>query len=65
MGINLSDYKDIWVYAEQRDGKLMNVALELFSRGVPFNSNVFIFLKIVLLKISFCFLISHHTTTGL
>ena len=33
MGINLSDYKDIWVYAEQRDGKLMNVALELLGEG--------------------------------
>ncbi|WP_130862622.1 electron transfer flavoprotein subunit alpha/FixB family protein [Bacilliculturomica massiliensis] len=30
---NLSDYKDIWVFAEQRQGKLMNVALELIGEG--------------------------------
>ena len=26
-------YKDVWVYAEQRQGKLMNVALELLGEG--------------------------------
>ncbi len=31
--VNLSDYKNIWVYAEQRDGKLMNVVLELLGEG--------------------------------
>lgn len=31
--IDLSAYKDIWVFAEQRDGKLMNVALELIGEG--------------------------------
>jgi len=31
--INLDDWKDIWVFAEQRDGKLMNVALELIGEG--------------------------------
>lgn len=30
---NFSDYKDVWVYAEQRNGKLMNVALELLGEG--------------------------------
>lgn len=30
---DLSSYKDIWVYAEQRAGKLMNVALELIGEG--------------------------------
>ena len=30
---DLSAYKHIWVYAEQRDGKLMNVALELIGEG--------------------------------
>jgi electron transfer flavoprotein alpha subunit len=33
---NMSDltaYKDIWVYAEQRNGKLMNVSLELIGEG--------------------------------
>lgn len=31
--IDLSEYKDVWVYAEQRNGKLMNVALELIGEG--------------------------------
>lgn len=31
--VDLSAYKDIWVFAEQRDGKLMNVALELIGEG--------------------------------
>jgi len=30
---DLSAYKHIWVYAEQRKGKLMNVALELIGEG--------------------------------
>lgn len=29
----LEDYKNVWVFAEQRQGKLMNVALELVSEG--------------------------------
>ena len=31
--VELSDYKNVWVYAEQRAGKLMNVALELVGEG--------------------------------
>jgi len=31
--VDLSAYKHIWVYAEQRQGKLMNVALELIGEG--------------------------------
>lgn len=31
--IDLSAYKGVWVYAEQSDGKLKNVALELLSEG--------------------------------
>lgn len=31
--VDLSAYKDIWVFAEQRNGKLMNVALELIGEG--------------------------------
>lgn len=31
--VDLSAYKHVWVFAEQRDGKLMNVALELISEG--------------------------------
>lgn len=30
---DFSTYKNVWVYAEQRDGKLMNVALELLGEG--------------------------------
>ena len=33
MSTNFADYNYIWVYAEQRDGKLMNVALELIGEG--------------------------------
>ncbi len=31
--MNFDDYKNIWVFVEQRDGKLMNVALELLGEG--------------------------------
>ncbi len=31
--VDLSEYKHIWVYAEQRHGKLQNVALELIGEG--------------------------------
>jgi electron transfer flavoprotein alpha subunit len=31
--VDLSSYKNVWVYAEQRKGKLMNVALELIGEG--------------------------------
>ena len=31
--VNLEDYKNVWVYTEQRHGKLMNVALELLGEG--------------------------------
>ena len=31
--VNLEEYKNIWVFAEQRDGKLMNVALELLGEA--------------------------------
>ena len=31
--VDLSAYKDVWVFAEQRDGKLMNVALEILGEG--------------------------------
>ncbi len=33
MSINLADYKNVWVYAEQRGGKLMGVALELIGEA--------------------------------
>jgi len=31
--VDLSAYKNVWVYAEQRHGKLLNVALELIGEG--------------------------------
>ena len=31
--MNLSDYKDVYVFAEQRNGKLQNVALELLGKA--------------------------------
>ena len=31
--VNLSEYRDVWVFTEQRNGKLMNVALELLGEG--------------------------------
>lgn len=31
--VDLSAYKDVWVFTEQREGKLMNVALELLGEG--------------------------------
>jgi electron transfer flavoprotein alpha subunit len=33
MAQNFDDYKHVWVFAEARDGKLMNVALELLGEG--------------------------------
>lgn len=30
---NFAEYKDVWVFAEQRRGKLMNVTLELIGEG--------------------------------
>lgn len=32
-GIHLSDYKDVWVFAEQREGQVINVSLELLGIG--------------------------------
>lgn len=31
--VDFTEYKDVWVYTEQRSGKLMNVALELLGEG--------------------------------
>lgn len=30
---DLTEYKDVWVFTEQRDGRLMNVALEILGEG--------------------------------
>jgi len=32
-GVDVSLYHDVWVFAEQREGKLMNVAIELLGEG--------------------------------
>ena len=40
MGKNFEDYKDIWVYVEQRDGKLMNVALELLGQATKLAKDI-------------------------
>ena len=31
--MNLAEYKDVYVFAEQRDGKIQNVALELLGKA--------------------------------
>ena len=31
--IDITQYKDVWVFAEQRSGKLMNVSIELLGEG--------------------------------
>lgn len=33
MLVNIADYKGVWVFAEQRDGKLQKVTLELLGKG--------------------------------
>ena len=45
MAINFDDVKNIWVYAEQRHGKLMNVALELIGEGYRSVSYTHLFRK--------------------
>ncbi|GAB5990540.1 hypothetical protein OPLHCY645_27320 [Clostridium tetani] len=31
--MNIADYKGVWVFAEQRDGELQKVSLELLGKG--------------------------------
>jgi len=31
--MNLAEYKGVWVFAEQRDGELQKVALQLVGKG--------------------------------
>lgn len=31
--MNIADYKGVWVFAEQRDGKLQKISLELLAKG--------------------------------
>ena len=32
-GVNIDEYKGVWVFAEQREGNLLNVAIELVGEG--------------------------------
>lgn len=32
-GVNIDEYRGVWVFAEQREGKLLNVAIELVGEG--------------------------------
>ncbi len=32
-GVNIEEYEGVWVFAEQRDGNLMNVSIELLGEG--------------------------------
>ena len=34
------DYKDIWVFVEQRNGKFMNVAMELLGEATKLNADL-------------------------
>ncbi len=39
-GVDISLYHDVWVFAEQREGKLMNVAIELLGEGRKLASQI-------------------------
>ncbi|ENK1244654.1 electron transfer flavoprotein subunit alpha/FixB family protein [Clostridium botulinum] len=47
--MNLSDFKGIWVFAEQREGKLQKVALELIGKGKDLSKKLGVELTAVLL----------------
>ncbi|GAA0748299.1 electron transfer flavoprotein subunit alpha/FixB family protein [Clostridium oceanicum] len=47
--MNISDFKGIWVFAEQRDGKLQKVALELVGKGKELAKKLGVELTAVLL----------------
>jgi len=47
--VDLSDYKGVWIFAEQRDGELMNVALELLGVGRDLADELDVSLSAVLL----------------
>ena len=38
--MNIADYKGVWVFAEQRDGELQKVALELLGKGREIADNL-------------------------
>ncbi|MCY6485952.1 electron transfer flavoprotein subunit alpha/FixB family protein, partial [Clostridium aestuarii] len=47
--MNIADYKGIWVFAEQRDGELQKVALELIGKGRELADDLGVELTAVLL----------------
>ncbi|MDU1322907.1 MAG: electron transfer flavoprotein subunit alpha/FixB family protein [Clostridium botulinum] len=47
--MNLSDFKGIWIFAEQREGKLQKVALELIGQGKELSKKLGVELTAVLL----------------
>ena len=38
--MTIQNYRDVWVFAEQRNGKLMNVALELLGEGFRISRDI-------------------------
>ena len=47
--VNLEDYKGVWVFAEQRGGKVMNIAFELLGEGRKLADSLGVELSAVLL----------------
>jgi electron transfer flavoprotein alpha subunit len=47
--MNIADYKGVWVFAEQRDGKLQKVSLELIGKGKDLADKLGVELTAVLL----------------
>ena len=46
---NIDEYKGVWVFAEQRDGELLNVSIELLGEGKKIANELDIELTAVLL----------------
>ena len=38
--VDLSEYKDVWIFTEQREGKFMNVALEILGEGYKLSREI-------------------------
>ena len=47
--MNIADYKGIWVFAEQREGKLQKVSLELLGEGKKLANELGVKLTAILL----------------
>ena len=47
--MNIADYKGVWVFAEQRDGHLQKVALELLGKGREIADKIGVELTAILL----------------